>query len=93
MGHKWAPTLAFVSSENTVNHSELANIHLKTFSLVSNAHGAKKYTIKSYFMYVSAFRAADSMSSDATKNYEIRNRYIFTTQNPATLKPLRKINF
>ena len=36
----------------------------RTFSDVSYAHGTKIHTIKLYFMYVSAFRAADSMSSD-----------------------------
>ena len=52
VGHTWAPTLAFVSSENTVTHSELANISFKTFSSVSHAHGTKSHKIKSYFMYV-----------------------------------------
>ena len=52
MGHTWAPTLAFVSSENTVTHSELAKISFKTFSSVSHAHGTKSHKIKSYFMYV-----------------------------------------
>ena len=49
VGHTWAPTLAFVSSENTVTHSELASISFKTFSSVSHAHGTKRSQDKIIF--------------------------------------------
>ena len=59
---------------------ELANNHLNKFSYVSDTQGKKRHTIKSYFTYGSAFRAAISMSRE--ENYGIRNSPFLETENP-----------